>query len=143
MSQPSEHVTWREIACHDASRTTYPLDYRQDGRLAVLMAVFESIRWAVGGPLRILSCYRTAAYNASIGGAAQSQHVLGRAIDVAVPATMPLLVFHALIIELASRAASTIGAIGLYDWGCHVDTRPRKDGRLVQWDLRAKKTEVG
>jgi uncharacterized protein YcbK (DUF882 family) len=136
-------VRWSELACHTKPNPTpYPLDLR-DTELPTLLATFEAIRWAVGGPLRILSCYRTAAYNAAIGGAAQSQHVLGRAMDLATPATMSLLVFHALILELASRAGATIGAIGLYDWGCHVDTRPRKDGRLVQWDLRTPNPMVG
>ncbi|MDR7420008.1 MAG: D-Ala-D-Ala carboxypeptidase family metallohydrolase, partial [Armatimonadota bacterium] len=80
---PSPHLTWAELACHDG--TAYPARWRET-RAAALAEAFEAVRELAGGlPLFVTSGYRTAAWNQRIGGAAKSQHVQGRAVDV-VPA---------------------------------------------------------
>jgi GH25 family lysozyme M1 (1,4-beta-N-acetylmuramidase) len=55
-----------------------------NGMLRIDRAVIrscEATRAAMGAPLRILSGYRDEAHNAAIGGARDSQHVKGNAVD--------------------------------------------------------------
>ena len=140
MNGPSPHLSWQELACHDRLHTPYPLDYRTDGRVRRLALTFEAIRQAAGGhPISILSAYRTPAYNALTPGAAQSsQHVQGRALDLQTPTHLTLGTFWAIVQDVA-RLVPAIGGLGVYDWGCHVDIRPRVDGRVAVWDLRSAK----
>ena len=131
----SAHLCSREIACHDARSTPYPRKYA--ARLVLLTTAFEAVRTAAGDkPLRVLSCYRTAAHNKRVGGAATSQHVKGNAIDLATPAGMSTADFHNTVRALARRV-KVIGGVGYYRWGVHVDTRPRVYGRVVGWKGRA------
>jgi uncharacterized protein YcbK (DUF882 family) len=85
-----------------------------------LVQVLEWIRASTGGaPLRIISGYRSAAYNARVGGARNSQHIYGRAADI--PSG-----------RCTVAQALAAGAVGVgYDrdgWVVHVDVRP---GRQV------------
>ena len=79
-------------------------------------------------PVVITSGYRTAAHNKSVGGAAYSQHLYGRAADIRVQG-IP-------VEQLAAYAETCLpgtGGIGRYPpragravgW-VHVDTRPAK-----------------
>ena len=129
---PSAHLTWTELGCHDAARTPYPARWRQS-RARRLAAVFEAIRHGCGDhPLRVLSGYRTPAHNRGVGGARHSQHVHGRAIDLAPPRGWTVTGFHTVVREVA-REDPRIGAVGYYRWGVHVDIRARSQGRLVAW----------
>ena len=49
-----------------------------------LAALLQKIRDHFGRPVVITSGYRTAAHNKSVGGAAYSQHLYGRAADIRV-----------------------------------------------------------
>ena len=138
---PSPHLTWTELACHDAARTPYPVRWRTSraGRLA---RVFEAIRHACGDrPLRVLSGYRTPAHNRTVGGARHSQHVQGRAIDLAPPRGWTVERFHA-VVRAVAREHARIGAVGYYRWGVHVDIRTRRAGRLVAWSAVGQGTAV-
>ena len=138
---PSPHLTWAELGCHDAARTSYPVRWRQR-RARRLAAVFEAIRHACGDhPLRVLSGYRTPAHNRGVGGARHSQHVQGRAIDLAPPRGWTVTGFHA-VVRAVARADRKIGAVGYYRWGVHVDIRARRKGRLVAWHGRAVRVRV-
>ena len=129
---PSPHLTWAELACHDATRTPYPVRWRES-RARRLATVFEAIRHACGErPLRVLSGYRTPAHNRTVGGARHSQHVQGRAIDLAPPRGWTIEGFHA-VVRAVAREDPRIGAVGYYRWGVHVDIRSRRAGRLVAW----------
>ena len=151
---PSDHLTWDEMACHDERKTPYPEDLRED-RGVQLAGLFELMRYALGdAPLRILSAYRSPDHNRKVGGARKSQHVQGRAIDIATPAGVSYEKFHARVHDitkhrkLASVAidvggysriftlAYTLGAVGYYPWGVHLDTRPRTNRRLVAWSAK-------
>lgn len=83
LTRVSEHLSLAELGCKDG--TPYPI--LVNGLAAEsLGVVFELVRAALGGhPLRINSAYRTPEYNKMVGGAANSQHVAGNAIDLSCP----------------------------------------------------------
>jgi hypothetical protein len=114
---------------HDG--TPYPEEWAD--RRAELLAIAQSIEDAWGSPLHYVSGYRPPAYNAKIGGAKQSQHMFGRAIDFQPegdPARSPEL--HAFILAMQKRGElPTLGGLGAYPKWVHIDTRPHT--RLVRW----------
>lgn len=123
----SAHLSWSELACRDRLRTPYPLDYRADpSRLPALAVAFEALRAAVGLPLVVLSAYRTPAHNRAVGGAKDSQHVQGRALDLLPPKGWTPTALAAVARELPQ-----IRGVGLYGTFVHIDVRPAD--RLVTW----------
>lgn len=116
---PSPHLSWTELACHNG--TEYPLEWRSN-RAILLAGVFELIRELVGGPIVVLSAYRTPVYNKLIGGAKNSQHIQGRAIDLRPPSHMSVDEFHSKILTLTR--SSNIRGVGKYKTFVHVDVRP-------------------
>ncbi len=84
-----------------------------------LVDILQKIRDNFQKPVTINSGYRCSAHNKNVGGASSSRHLTGSAADIVVRDTAP--------IEVA-RYAESIGVlgIGLYDWGCHIDTRTSK-----------------
>ncbi len=116
----SANFTVAEFACKDGSDPVFV-----DSSLAALL---QKIRDHFGRPVVITSGYRTAAHNKSVGGAAYSQHLYGRAADIRVQG-IP-------VEQLAAYAETCLpgtGGIGRYPpragravgW-VHVDTRPAK-----------------
>jgi hypothetical protein len=129
---PSSHLSWDELACHDLSRTPYPFVWRQD-RAVELADAFETIRAACGHvPLRVLSGYRTPEHNRRVGGARASQHVEGRALDLAPPKGWSVARFWGVIRGLTEE--TWVNGLGRYPTFVHVDVR--KSPRLVVWDGR-------
>lgn len=106
----SAHFTAREFACKNGSD-----QIKIDTKLVQLL---EQIRTWAGAPVSITSAYRTPTYNAKVGGAKSSQHVLGKAADIVVKGKSPSDV---------ARFAQAIGAtgIGLYTASkfVHIDVR--------------------
>lgn len=127
MNGPSPHLSYDELACNDAVRTPYPEAWRTDPtRLPKLSAAFEALRARVGQPLSVLSAYRTPAHNRAIGGAINSQHKEGRALDLRPPAGWS-------VERLANEARQIpdIRGIGVYPTFLHIDVRPQT--RLARW----------
>jgi peptidoglycan hydrolase-like protein with peptidoglycan-binding domain len=85
-----------------------------------LVKAFHKVRSEVG-PVMVVSGYRDPYYNAQIGGAANSQHIYGKAVDIKVPLTV-------------ARSVALINGIGICDdavpRACHIDVR---DGERVEW----------
>lgn len=141
MSGPSAHLTWDELACHDTLRTPYPLDWRGT-RAVVLAREFEAVRemlaLRVGRalPLVVNSAYRTAAYNAAIGGSPRSQHVQGRALDLR-PVDPRYLDDLYDVIRRRAEAVLAIRGVGRYATFVHLDTRPTAE--LALWDYRSRR----
>ena len=132
-NRPSAHLTWDELACNDG--TPYPVEWRET-RLPALVELFEAIRARVGGPVAIGCGYRTPTHNRKVGGAAKSQHVDGRALDLHTPPGWSLKRFHDLGRSMGS-VAPKLGGIGYYRWGLHVDTRMRPwPTRVTAWSGR-------
>ena len=133
------HMSWSELACHDAEKTPYPDKWRLS-RLPLLTSVFEHFRHEVGSSITIGCAYRTPEHNRRAGGAKKSQHIEGRALDLYTPKGWKTSAFHALAKSLAHEN-HTIGAIGYYQWGVHVDTRPR-GRKLIAWGSRTAAIRV-
>lgn len=112
----SEHFTRRELDCHCGCDTPVPIEEN----LTRLAASLESLRTRLGGaPLHINSGYRCPAYNKRIGGATQSQHMLGKAADLSGRKSTP-----AQIAAAAEYVGSfKNGGIGRYATFTHVDVR--------------------
>lgn len=125
---PSEHLTWRELACNDG--TPYPEAWRES-RAVELALEFERIRAAAdAGALVVDSAFRTADYNRQIGGAPRSQHVEGRALDLRPPLGWSVRRLADLVLELRGLAGCRIRGVGIYGTFVHVDTRP---GYAATW----------
>lgn len=130
---PSAHLSWSELACRDAARTPYPERWRET-RAPALAAEFEAIRSEIGQPITIGSAYRTESHNRAVGGARQSQHVQGRALDLYPPPGWTAATFYELIRRRALRRDSRIYGLGRYPTFVHIDTRPApQSGRLTVW----------
>lgn len=131
-----------EFACHDPQRTPYPEAW--DDRWVTLVKLCDSIRRMWGGPLSVVSGYRTQAYNDGLLAsghhpAANSQHIQGMAADLAPTDASKDVV--AALHEMVLRAHAVgqlpqLGGLGLYDGWIHVDTMHAPDGHLRRWDMR-------
>lgn len=128
---PSAHLTWQELACKDG--TPYPKEFVADGRVYRLATMFESIRAMCGGkPLVINSAYRSPEWNRKIGGARNSQHVQGRALDIEPPEGLNIDEFYNLI--RADYIELGVNGLGHYTTFVHCDIRITPNGRLVVWN---------
>ena len=84
-----------------------------------LVRKLQQLRDRIGKPISITSGYRCPAHNAAVGGAAGSQHLLGKAADIVVQGMAPA--------QVADHAeAIGFGGIGRYAGFTHVDTRATK-----------------
>lgn len=124
---PSKNLSWKELACKDG--TPYPEQFKLDGRVFKLAVVFEDIRALWGLPIIIDSAYRSPDHNKKIGGARNSQHVLGRALDLRPPKGISIDEFYQAIKNNVD--AFGIHGLGKYSTFVHVDIRPTD--KLVAW----------
>lgn len=126
----SAHLSLAELACKDG--TPYPPEFISDGRAHRLAVVFEAIRAACGHlPITILSAYRSPAHNKKVGGARNSQHMQGRALDLRPPSGLTVKAFYERIKAL-SQSLPDLKGIGRYSTFVHVDIRPTP--HLVLWN---------
>lgn len=123
------HFGLAEFACRD--HTAYPLEWLQD-RLLPLCETLEIVREAAGGrPLRIISGFRSEAYNRKIGGARASQHVQGRAADIQHP-KLTAGELHVLVLDLyRGGKLPRLGGLGAYETFVHCDVR--ETDRIKRW----------
>ena len=86
MSKISKHITYKEaIRSVTALRLgieNTPNDYELQNMELIAEKVFEPLRKAVNGPIKINSFFRCEELNKAIGGSSRSQHCQGRAIDI-------------------------------------------------------------
>lgn len=108
MGDLSEHFSRSEFVEHGSGLLVGPDP--------ALVQVLERIRSATGSrPLRIVSGYRSAAYNRRIGGAPASQHINGRAADIEPG--------RCTVAQALSAGARGVG-YNHDGWVVHVDVRP-------------------
>ena len=133
---PSKHLTWKELSCKDG--TEYPQKWRNN-RAIILAEMFELIRSSFEDkPIQVLSAYRTSEWNKKIGGARNSQHIEGRALDLRPPNGVTVDEFYKVIKELAPL--TYIKGIGKYGTFVHIDIRPIN--HIVYWNSNAPKDSL-
>jgi len=97
----------------------------KDGTNVVLVSTqtldwLQEIRDKVGKPLKVNSEHRTYYHNAKVGGKKNSQHLYGRAVDIAIPYGIDPDKFYRIV---CSVIGNDRGGIGRYDTFCHIDSR--------------------
>jgi len=90
-------------------------------RLLEVAHVADEARHQFGSALRVVSGYRSPAYNAAIGGASGSFHLRAMALDLA-PVNGDVAGLWEVIQGMRRRAAFS-GGVGRYRTFVHVDTR--------------------
>lgn len=104
----SKNFKLKEFQCKDGSNQVV-LD-------SVLLEKLQKLRDQIGKPIIINSAYRNKEYNLKVGGAKNSQHLLGKAVDIKVSGITPK--------EIAKIAEGIgFGGIGIYSNFVHLDTR--------------------
>jgi len=88
----------------------------------------QILREEVGKPIRVISGYRTPAYNRRIKGAPKSQHMLAKAADIKISGMTPTEVKE-VIVKLIKAGRMKSGGVGLYKTFTHYDVR----GRNARW----------
>jgi len=106
----SEHFKDSELACKHCGRNLVT---------KTLLEALEAFRSAVGKPVTVNSAYRCPEHNKAVGGAPNSQHVLGQAADVSVKGKTPSE------LEAIARKIPEIRGIGRADHHgyIHIDVR--------------------
>lgn len=107
----SDHLTLGEMACHDGTDTV--LVHPDLPEAFELTRASLSEHFQEDCPLVVHSGYRTWYWNKLEGGADESVHPLGCALDVSSPLATPD--------EIARHAQPFFGGIGLYDNFVHLD----------------------
>jgi hypothetical protein len=112
----SASFTSTEFDCHGKNCCS---ETKIDDKLIIYL---QKLRDHFGQSITINSGYRCKTHNKAVGGAAKSRHMAldgVSAADIAVKNTKP---------EAVAKFAESIGilGIGLYPWGCHIDTRTTK-----------------
>jgi len=82
----SKHITYKEgtrsVTALRLGIENKPGEYELQNMELIAEKVFEPLRIAVNGPIKINSFYRSEELNEKIGGSGRSQHCQGRAIDI-------------------------------------------------------------
>lgn len=89
------------------------------------LRIVDELRESFGKPCRILSSYRSPAYNKAVGGAPLSQHKEFTALDITFDGVSPQRVYERLL-EWRQQGKFS-GGLGLYPSSgfVHIDTRGR------------------
>ena len=111
--QLSTNFKVKEFACNDGSD---PIFVSPE-----LVTVLQKIRTHFRKAVTINSAYRTPPYNKKVGGEAYSQHLYGKAADIAIKGVKP-----ATIAAYAETLLPKSGGIGIYDTFVHIDVRETK-----------------
>ena len=86
MNLISKHITYKEatrsVTALRLGIENVPNEYELQNMELIAEKVFEPLRRAVNGPIKINSFYRCEELNKAIGGSSKSQHCQGRAIDI-------------------------------------------------------------
>lgn len=113
--QLSRNFKLSEFVCNDGSN-----EVKVDGELVERL---QQLRNNLGKPIYITSAYRNESYNKKVGGVSNSQHLLGKAVDIIVKD----MATHEL-----GRQAKIVGfkGVGIYKDFVHIDVR---EGPEANW----------
>jgi hypothetical protein len=85
--------------------------------------LLQAVRYVCGKPIIIHAGYRSPVHNAKVGGAANSHHTIGAAVDAHIEGFTPAQ-FAGLIAKcLEDGTATHCGEIGIYPTHIHVSIR--------------------
>lgn len=94
------------------------------------MLIADEVRRRAGVPLRNNSALRCQRWNAEQGGVANSNHMTGRAIDLApIDGNISVDELYRITVEVHAEMIPGRGGIGKYIWGIHED-----DGKYSRWN---------
>lgn len=129
----SENFSWREFTCRDG--TPVPGIYR-DNVVRLAENVLQPLRDYLGVSIRVVSGYRTPAYNKRCGGVKNSQHLKALAADIQVAGIGPKKLNAIVKKFMDDRLKETGrgGGVGWYKTFTHVDIRDAK--RVMFWDKK-------
>jgi len=122
----TKNFSLSEFACNDG--TPVPEEFYDN--VQELADNLQVLRDYLGCSIYLNSGYRTYSYNAKIGGASKSQHLLAKAADIVSAKHTPAQVYAA-IKHLIKEGKMKAGGIGRYNKFTHYDT-----GASREWDLR-------
>lgn len=103
------HFSWNEFACKCGC--VAPEEVQRRAR--AMASALEVIRAAVGKPVQVISGYRCAAHNRKVGGAVNSRHTWGDAVDIQVQG-MSGTELRDLVEQLIARKQLPDGGVGTY-----------------------------
>jgi len=134
----SKHFDSSEFACKGKSccKGSYPVAEKLLLSLEILRGTVSKAL-GVDTPLNINSGFRCRAHNQSIGGAGNSYHTRGSAVDIKTPEGMDDWYFFQIAKNLKVGDNYLFGGIGYYDGWLHADVRESKQ---VVWDKRSTTT---
>lgn len=94
---------------------------------AGLIVILEELRSHFNAPIKISSAYRCEKHNKAVGGASNSQHVKGNAVDIVVSGIPPRHVYA----HLEKTPYANLLGLGSYATFTHVDLR----GTKARWGV--------
>jgi uncharacterized protein YcbK (DUF882 family) len=124
-----DDAEFAQKARHGLPAAAYPLLWIPE-RLLPLCNEMQVLRAFLGRPIRVISGYRSEAYNRREGGARFSQHVQGRAADIVISGFKASEV-HEACLDLIAEGRMKLGGLGAYPNFTHLDVRPSR--RLIRW----------
>lgn len=123
MGDLTAHFSASEFKCKDGT----PVPDQHLGNLRLLAMCLERIRAVYDKPMRVISGYRTKAYNERCGGSKKSKHLEALAADFIIEGEHP--------IEIALKVEELI-AQGELPIGCGLGVY---QGRFTHFDARASR----
>tara|TARA_Y100000114_G_C11763358_1_gene331288 strand:+ start:1744 stop:2259 length:516 start_codon:yes stop_codon:yes gene_type:complete len=116
----SANFSLYEFNCKDKNKTPVPEKYLKNTK--ELVKNLEIIRSEFDKPIQIISGYRTPEYNKSIGGAAKSLHMFGKAADIRINGVTSKEIKD-VILKLIDEGKISQGGVGSYPGFVHYDVR--------------------
>lgn len=113
------HFSPAELACKGSGQVRIDRD---------MIHALDEVRAAFGRPIRITSGYRSLSHNAAVGGAKNSQHLHGKAVDIALD-PYSSAERHRLMLLLLDHGFTSFGTYGHIPGMLHADTR----GFAARW----------
>lgn len=123
----SENFSKEEFDSKDGS----PMPRKVLKNIRLLVCELQYLRDHLNSAITVNSGYRSNSHNEAIGGSVTSQHLLGKAADIAVDHLAPTELYY-VIESLIRDGEIQEGGLGLYNTFVHYDIRDYK----ARWDLR-------
>lgn len=82
MDKLSTHIDWEEAVCTSTGLDNEPNEQQIEAMKLVAERIFEPLRMHIKSPIKINSFFRSSQVNKAVGGAKNSQHLKGEAIDI-------------------------------------------------------------